>query len=429
MRIHEILMLLHDILKSIGRFLYHVWRVIELLFVILPIEFVMRLWYALNPRVYSQSLRIESVSEGTVAKKDDVFYVFVLYCKTQLPTFTENAFDAIARSPHNLIVVSNSALSPALKAKVLDRCHRLIERKNIGRDFGAYKDGVNYVLENFPDANRIVLMNDSVFFMRRTLDKLIADLNGAHDFIGVTEVHQFHYHVQSFLLSFSREAIRSKAFIRFWKRYLPINTRRWTIHRGEIRLTRQMTKAGFRPHILFQAAHLLPHLQNRPAREVIEATRLLPSESRGDLYWNFLPILGENYSPAAVSAVEAIASGVRRIHSGGLRSADGQLSRINSRAIGMDQLSLGIFPNQIVFSISQNNQMHHGGFLFIKYLGLPLLKRDIFYRELYTLEDVYQFLTEIDEPLRDEILGDLRRSGSGAHLRGLFRIMYRHGSL
>ncbi len=422
-------MILHDILKYIGRLLYQIWRVIELVLVILPIEFLMRLWYALDPRVYFQSLRIKQVSEGTVARKDDVFYVFVLYSKSQLPEFTENGLDAIARSPHNLIVVSNATLAPLVKAKILDKCHKLIERKNVGRDFGAYKDGVNYVLEQFPEASRIVLMNDSVFFMRRTLDKLIADLNGPQDFIGVTEVHQFHYHVQSFLLSFGRAAIKSKAFVKFWKRYLPINTRRWTIHRGEIRLTRMMTKAGFRPHILYQAAHLLAHLQRRPSREVIEATRLLPTEVRGDIYSNFLPVLGEKFSPAAVSAVEAIASGVRRLHGVPARGVDAQLSRINARAAGMEQLSVGIFSDQIVFSISQNNQMHHGGFLFIKYLGLPLLKRDIFYRELYALEDVYQFLTEIGEPLRDEMLGDLRRSGSGAHLRGLFRILYRHGSL
>lgn len=420
--------MLHDILRSIGRFFFLIGHTIESILIIYPIEALMRLWYFLDPRVYFQRLRIRSVTDGTVDKKSDTFFVFVLYTKSPLPSFTSGAFDAIARSPHNLIVVSNAPLPPLFKAELADRCHKVIERSNVGRDFGAYKDGIGYVLEHYPAAARIVVMNDSVFFLRKTLDKLIADLNGPQDFIGVTEVHQFHYHVQSFMLSFGKAVLQSAAFRRFWKRYLPINTRRWAIHRGEIRLTQKLTKAGFRPHILFQAAHLLPHLQSRPVREVIEATRLLPIEVRGDLYANFLPVLGEKYSSAAVSSVEAIASGIRRVQAGPFGSQAPPL-HINAQAASMEQWSFRIFPNQIVFSISQHNQMHHGGFLFIKYLGLPLLKRDIFYRELYTLEDVHQFLTDVGEPLRDDILSDLRRAGSGAHLRGLYRIMYRHGSL
>jgi hypothetical protein len=312
----------------------------------------------------------------------------------------------------------------------LDRCHKLIERANVGRDFGAYKDGVNFVLEHYPDVARLVLLNDSVFFLQKTIDRLIADLNGPHDFIGVTETHQFHYHVQSFMLSFGKTALRSPAFVRFWKRYRPISTRRHAIHRGELRLTRRMTKAGFRPHILYQAVHLLPYLQRKPVREAIEVIRLLPTRARSDLYSAFLTVFGEKYSASSYSALEAISYGIKRIQVGPARGADGgQLLRINNQALGMEQWSFGIFPNLVVSSISRHNQMHHGGLLFIKYLGFPLLKRDIFYREIYPLEDIYQFLTDIGEPLRDEILADLRRSGSGGQLRGLFRIMYRHGSL
>lgn len=423
------MMIVYNALKSVGRFFYQLWRFVELILIILPIELVMRIWYALNPRIYFESMRIKGVIEGTVEKKDDTFFIFSLYSKNQLPKFTENGLDAIARSSHNLIVVTNCELAPHVKAKVLDKCHKLVERRNIGRDFGAYKDGVSFVMKNFPDVQRIVLMNDSVFFMERALNKLIADLNAPHDFIGLTEVHQFHYHVQSFLLSFGREVIVSRAFWKFWKRYLPIATRRWSIHRGELQLTRKMTKAGFRPHILYQAAHLFPHLERRTTRDVLADARLLPSDVRKNLIADLLPVLGYEYSSTAFSAVEAISYGVRRFQTGPARLANTEINSISARAAGMEQVSLGILSNQIVSSISRNNQMHHGGFLFIKYLGMPLLKRDIFYRELYTLEDVHQFLSAIGEPLRDEILGDLRRSGSGAHLRGLIRLLYRHGSL
>jgi hypothetical protein len=284
--------ILHPISRAfsaIGYFFYLTWYTIERIVLIHPIEFAMRTWNRIDPRVHAQSLRIRSVTDGR-PKKSDAFYILVLFARAPLPAFTANIIDAVARSAHNLIIVSNAPLEPLLKAELSEKCHKVIERANVGRDFGAYKDGVNYVLEHHPEAERIVLMNDSVFFLKRALDKLIEDLNAPHDFIGITEVHQFHYHVQSFMLSFGKSVLKSATFRKFWKNYLPLNTRRWAVHKGEVRLTRQLTKAGFRPHIIYQAAHLIPQLQRRPAREIIESIRLLPVRVRDGLMTSFMSV-------------------------------------------------------------------------------------------------------------------------------------------
>src|SRR5262249_20952941 len=142
------------------------------------------------------------------------------------------------------------------------------------------------------DIDRLMLVNDSLFFLERGLSKLIADLDGPQEFIGVTEVFEDHYHVQSFMLSLGPSVVRSTSFRKFWRRYRPISTRRWSIHKGEVRLTRRLTKAGFRPHVLFQAAQLIPYLRSRPAREVLEAVRLLPNYCRGQIYHEFNRIVG-----------------------------------------------------------------------------------------------------------------------------------------
>jgi hypothetical protein len=65
----------------------------------------------------------------------------------------------------------------------------------------------------------------------------------------------------------------------------------------------------------------------------------------------------------------------------------------------------------------------------MKYLGSPLIKRDIFYRGVYSLEEIYRILSDFNEPLRDEMMSDLRRGGTGANLRGLLRILHSHGSI
>ncbi len=414
---------------AIERFILRRIRAFERIFILYPIETVVRFIHHLNPRVHFTSLRINEVVEGYRPKSDGTFFILVMYSNGPAPEFLMNLIDAIDRSPHNLVLVSNSPLSPSQKAALSEKCRVLIERKNVGRDFGGYKDGVQYVQSHFPDAQRIVLVNDSLFFFRKSLDKLIADLNGPHDFIGVTETQAIHYHVQSFMLSFGPNAIRHPKFRRFWKKYRPIGTRYWAIHRGEVRLTRQMTKAGFRPHILFPTAHLLAHLQRRPVRDAIETVRLLPISARKKMFKSFLSFMGEKSNSSSLSTLEAVAYGVRRVHPGAGRGGEDKLIQISNQATGMEQWSLGIFPDKIVSTISQNNQMHYGAFLFMRHLGFPVLKRDIFYRQLYTLEEVHQILTDLGEPLRDEVLSDLRRTGSGENLRRLRGLMYRHGMI
>src|SRR5690606_25733917 len=126
----------------------------------------------------------------------------------------------------------------------------------------------------------IVLANDSVYYLPDGLDRLLADLNGEHDFIGVSEVFDHHYHVASFLISFGPRVLQSAAFQRFWKRYLPIGTRRWAIFQGEGALTAELLQAGFRPHVLFRAQALKPHLQSPRAPLLSESIALLPAIGR-----------------------------------------------------------------------------------------------------------------------------------------------------
>jgi|GEM_PF-2615095 len=413
---------------GIGYLLWDIYMFLEFILVIAPIEFFMRLWYRLNPAVYIRSQRIKAVHEGGRTKADDVFYIFALYTKTALPTFTKNFINAVNRAGHNLVIVSHANLSDSLRKDMLADCHLLIERKGLGRDFGAYKDGVHTLLEKYPDAQRIVFSNDSCFFMEHALDKLIGDLNGPQDFIGVTEVFQFHYHVQSFLISFGRNAIVSPAFAKFWRKYKPITTRRWAIHQGELELTRQMTNAGFRPHILYQAAELANRLRECTVRQAMESVRLMPVAFREPLFETFSDHTDGRAEP---STLQAVSFGIERTvaHIPGLPPRGDPLATINEVSNTLKGWSAGIFMNELIEIIADSNQMHAAGFLFIRHLGMPMFKRDIFYRGIYTLEDVYEFLTNLGEPMRDEIMSDLRRAGSGELNKGLWKIMYRHGSI
>ena len=189
-----------------------------------------------------------------------------------------------------------------------------------------------------------------------------------------------------------------------------------------------MTNAGFRPHILYQAAELANRLRECTVRQAMESVRLMPIAFRQPLFDTFSDYTEGRAEP---STLQAVSFGIERTgaHIPGLPPRGDPLSAINEVSNTLKGWSAGIFMNELIEIIADSNQMHAAGFLFIRHLGMPMFKRDIFYRGIYTLEDIYEFLTNLDEPMRDEIMSDLRRGGSGDLNKGLWKIMYRHGSI
>ncbi len=64
-------------------------------------------------------------------------------------------------------------------------------------------------------------------------------------------------------------------------------------------------------------------------------------------------------------------------------------------------------------------QAHTGLSSLPKFLGSPFLKRDIVYRELYTLYEVERMLKDLGlAEYSRSVTDDIRQRGSAAHLKG-----------
>jgi hypothetical protein len=359
---------------------------------VLALEGIQRLFNRFDPRVYSQAMRIRSVREGGDDKAGGKFFVLVLYCTDTLPAFTRTIIDAVARSHFNLVIVSNAQLTDRLAEELRGKSRLLIERNNIGRDFGGYKDGIAIVLRRF-DVERLVIANDSVFYLSEGLDELLAKLDGPQDLIGVSEVYDHHYHVASFLMSFGRRVADSTVFREFWRRYKPLGSRRWAIFRGEGDLSAQLLRGGFRPHILYRAVHLRPHLANDDV-----VLPLLPLQVRA-----WLAGSGEARSTTLLHKI-----GIALKWLGGSPRA---------KLEGADL---------VIDEVMGRNQMHTAGLMFRKFMGLPLIKRDLYYRDVYSLDDLAAVVADQPPTLREEIMADLRRRGTAERLGPFGRLLHRH---
>ena len=135
---------------AIGDQLYRWGGLIELWTLIPIVEAIMRLWYRMDPRLYSEALRIRKITAGQVPEKSDRYIIFVLYTKSSLPRFTTNLIDEVARTQLNLIVVCNGSVDAGTRSYILDNSNLLIERANLGRDFGAYRDAISTLRKQKP---------------------------------------------------------------------------------------------------------------------------------------------------------------------------------------------------------------------------------------------------------------------------------------
>jgi hypothetical protein len=410
----------------------------ELWFIIYPIEGLQRLWCHLDPRVYSARLRIRMISEGRLKKKSGRFVLFSLYAPRHTPAFTESLFRAIERSRLNLVISTNARITSDQRQALLERCHLLIERANLGRDFGAYSDGIRVLQKYFGNIERLILLNDSLYYLEDGLDDLLAGLDGEEDVIGMTEVIEHHYHIGSYAISFGWRVLLNARFQEYWRKYRPISTRRWSIHRGEINLTRAVIRAGFRPKILYYGGRLYPFLQKCDLGELAMAMRLLPNFFRELLYDRF-DRLRAGQTAATLSALDSLSKSALRLQKLNGRHADLRGANI-AYMLSMSHQAASVYgeperavlsdlSRRIVATVNAHNQMHVGGFLFMKYLGMPAFKRDVFFREVYRLEDVDEILSMMKVPLKNEIMADLRQKGTQLHLWGLKKILGRHGSI
>ena len=128
-----------------------------------------------------------------------------------------------------IIIISNSKLNEQQAATLAGLSHSVIERKNTGFDFGAWKETLlQEGWENLEHYDSVTLMNDTcfgpVFDMEQTYKAME---ERQYDFWGMT-VHPttrhgmpgnnwaIPEHLQSYFLCFNKKVVASKTFQKFW---------------------------------------------------------------------------------------------------------------------------------------------------------------------------------------------------------------------
>ncbi len=174
--------------------------------------------------------------------------IFTHYdARGQVPDYVCYYLDQLRDCGYTILFVTNS---PFLTAEAWETlrplCGMILRRRNLGYDFGAYRDA----LREIPDLGRLdslILANDSVYGpiqpLRLALER--ADLNEA-DIWGINDSYAHRYHLQSYFLIFNRRALLEPQMKGFWDRLLYVRSKSFVIRYYELGLSHTAIKAGLR---------------------------------------------------------------------------------------------------------------------------------------------------------------------------------------
>ncbi len=180
------------------------------------------------------------------------YAVYVTYDKHSLVAdYVVDQLSALVRLGYRVVFVSASPkLAEENVAKVARHCWRILHRRNIGHDFGGYKDGVRQI-GRLETLEALILMNDSCYGPLVDLDAVEKCARASDaNLWGITDSWQSNYHVQSYFLRIDSHALNSAAFRRFWKTLLPCQSRRLVIRTGEIRFTQTLVRNAMTTQVL-----------------------------------------------------------------------------------------------------------------------------------------------------------------------------------
>ena len=140
--------------------------------------------------------------------------IFLIY---QPGDFLDSLFltlDHLIEKGMAVILVANHPIDAEKEALLRPYCFRMIERPNIGYDFGGYREGVLYALREKLLMERLFLLNDSNWFPITEDSDLIdaargsvADIYGV--FLGSPRKRERDTHLQSYFYRFSDTADRN----------------------------------------------------------------------------------------------------------------------------------------------------------------------------------------------------------------------------
>ena len=235
--------------------------------------------------------------------------LYLLHQKDALLASTFETCKHLAAKGFSTLIVSNTALSDADRQALAPYCFAMIERPNFGYDFGGYRDGILWLLDNPAPVKRLLLLNDSVWFPTLPGEDFLAqflasdcDLYGA--IMSQRKRHVSDRYVQSYAFGFSGKLVGTALFKHYWQHLNLQSDREWTIRRCERKMTAVFRSAGYKIGARWDFPDVAVALAQMSDSDLISVLQLEAKleQKRGEVIG---PIIARHGQPGWRTEVEA----------------------------------------------------------------------------------------------------------------------------
>ena len=190
--------------------------------------------------------------------------IYAIYPKAGVTCDHLSSIEYLRSAGYSPLIVSNLKLSDSQRDLILPISWKLLERRNVGYDFGAYRCALIFLHYLTPRLSYVALFNDSCVFPAPGSKSWLTQAEGANlDLVSpivhagsgwqmailqggpLNRVILSRKHYCSYALLFSSKIINSPEFSQFWKKIKLANSKRLTVRWGERALTRWVEGTKF----------------------------------------------------------------------------------------------------------------------------------------------------------------------------------------
>ena len=179
--------------------------------------------------------------------------------------YVVHALTSLRPHAEHILMVSNSPIDDADRARLEASCDEILQRPNEGLDVGAYRAGLEHLgWDRLADVDELILTNHTSYAPLRPWEEVLTRAEGWRDisFWGMTEhgvmrPHPFlaqremPRHIQSHWIAVRRRLLEDPAFREYWEQMPPVASYRDSIQWHESRFTGHFTELGHTWEVAF----------------------------------------------------------------------------------------------------------------------------------------------------------------------------------